>query len=288
MATVCVITGGGSGMGLSAAKFIGNDRIIVLTGRTESKLQKACDELKTLGIDARFKTADTSSRQSVKELVGFATSLGEVVQVINAAGVSPTMADPEKVLRINALGTVYVNQEFAKVMKAGSVIVDIASNSAYSLPGAMIKMVKPFYKWADKNEEKFLGVFLKLAGLMKDDYLSSGMAYAFSKNFVTWYAAKTAFDLGARGIRVCSLSPGLIETAMGKAEVEHGGALIDVACEQRMGKPDELGYAIASVADLRNGYLAAVDVLVDGGSTRGNQEFRKDPLAALKMMKGGN
>ncbi|MBO7681960.1 MAG: SDR family oxidoreductase, partial [Clostridia bacterium] len=133
------------------------------------------------------------------------------------------------------------------------------------------------------NEDLFLKGILKVTGLISDDYLSAGMAYALSKNFVTWYAAKTAFDLGPRGIRVCSVSPGLIATDMGNAEVEHGGDLIEKACESRMGKPEELGFCIASAADPRNGYLAAVDVLADGGSTRGNAEFKHDPPAPLKM-----
>lgn len=51
-----------------------------------------------------------------------------------------------------------------------------------------------------------------------------------------------------------------------------------------MGTAEELGYCIATCADPRNGYLAAVDVLADGGSTRGNAEFKHDPLAPLKMM----
>ena len=135
MANVCVITGGGSGMGLAAAKFMPKDKIIVISGRTLSKLEGAVAELKKLGYDAHAKTCDTSSRESVKELVDFASSLGEVKNVINSAGVSPAMkGTQESIIRINALGTVYINQEFSKVMKPGSVIVDVSSNSAYILP----------------------------------------------------------------------------------------------------------------------------------------------------------
>lgn len=282
MKEVCVITGGGSGMGLATAKYI-KDRLVIISGRTESKLEKACETLKAAGVDAVYKTCDTSSRASVAELAKFASEQGVIKQVINCAGMSPSMTNGEKLLKINALGTVYVNQEFAKYMDKGSVICDVASNSAYSLPGAMVKPFKFFYKKADKNEDLFLKGILKVTGLISDDYLSAGMAYALSKNFVTWYAAKTAFDLGPRGIRVCSVSPGLIATDMGNAEVEHGGDLVKKACEERMGEADELGFAIASAADPRNGYLAGVDVLVDGGSTRGNAEFKHDPLAPLKM-----
>ena len=111
--------------------------------------------------------------------------------------------------------------------------------------------------------------------MAKTDYEKNGFAYSLSKNFVCWYAAKSAFDLGPKGIRVVSLSPGLIATDMSKMEEEHGGYLIKLSCEERMGTPEELGYAIATVADERNGYLAGVDILCDGGSTRGQKEFKK-------------
>lgn len=274
MKKVVVITGGGSGMGLEAAKFMDKDKIIVISGRTESKLENAKKELEELGFDVHPKACDTSNRESVKELANFAASLGEVTNVINSAGVSPAMGGkPEDIMRINGLGTVYMNQEFSKVMKSGSVIVDVASNSAYQLPKLMLPT--KHYHLADEDEEKFLKKALWLANKIKGDYQKAGLAYAISKNFVTWYAAKSAFEFGEKGIRVCSLSPGLIATGMGELEKENGGNLIPLACEKRMGKPEELGYALATVADERNGYLAGVDVLVDGGSVRGMKEFRK-------------
>ena len=78
MANVCVITGGGSGMGLEAAKFMPKDKVIVLSGRTMSKLEGAVAELESLGFTAYAKTCDTSKRESVKELVEFAAGLGEI------------------------------------------------------------------------------------------------------------------------------------------------------------------------------------------------------------------
>ena len=273
MAKVCVITGGGSGMGLEAAKFMPKDKIIVLSGRTEAKLKKAVAELSALGFEAYAKTCDTSKRESVKALVSYAVSLGEVKTVINSAGLSPAMADPETIVRVNALGTVYMNEEFSKVMKKGSVIVDVASNSAYVLPKFLIN--KKVYAFADQDEEKFVAKIVKKAKLAKGDYQRSGFAYALSKNFVVWYAKKCAFEYGPKGIRVVSLSPGLIATDMGNLEAKDGGMLIGFSAEERMGKPEELGYALATVADERNGYLAGVDVLCDGGSTNGMREFKK-------------
>lgn len=259
-------------MGLAAAKFLPKEKQIVLSGRTESKLQKAVAELQELGYTAYAKTCDTSNRESVRALAAYAASLGRVTNVIHAAGVSPGMAQAETIVRINALGTVYVNQEFAAVMQAGSVIVDVSSNSAYALPGFLTS--EKTYRLADTNEALFLKKMLRLPGMMKDGYQRSGLAYALSKNFAVWYAQKSAFEYGARGIRVVSISPGLVSTDMGNLEAEEGGSMLAFACEQRMGTPEELGYAIATLADERNGYLAGVDVLCDGGSTNGKR-FRK-------------
>lgn len=265
MKNVCVITGGGSGMGLAAAKFMDKSKIIVLSGRTVEKLENAVNELSELGFEAHAFACDTSDRESVKKLAEYAASLGEIKNVINAAGVSPAMSGQEKILRINALGTVYVNEEFAKLMNKGSVILDISSNSAYVLPKFLVS--ERIFALADTDEEKFLKRCIKRSNLAKTDYQKSGFAYALSKSFVNWYAKKSAKKFGAKGIRVCSLSPGLIATDMGKLEEKEGGEMLKYGAEQRMGTPEELGYAIATVADERNGYLAGVDVLVDGGCT---------------------
>lgn len=275
MSKVCVVTGGGSGMGLSAAKFMPKDRIIVVSGRTESKLTKAVEQLREAEFEAYAKACDTSKRDSVKALAEYAASLGTITNVIHAAGVSPAMKGTmENILRINALGTVYVNQEFSQKMNQGSVIVDIASMSAYSTPNFMIP--KKAYPLAETDEALFLKKILKLSALTKDEYQKKGLIYALSKNFVTWYAAKCAFDYGSKGIRVVSLSPGLIATDMGNLESEHGGGMLAFSCEGRMGTPEELGFAIATLADERNGYLAGVDILCDGGTIRGQKEFRKN------------
>jgi len=128
---------------------------------------------------------------------------------------------------------------------------------------------KKTFALADTDEALFLKKSLKMSKMIKNEYKSSGLAYGLSKKFVIWYAAKCAFEYGKKGIRVCSLSPGLIATDMGNLEAGEGGMLLKTTAENRMGKPEELGYAIATVADERNGYLAGVDILCDGGSVIG-------------------
>ena len=256
-------------MGLAAAKYMPKEKIIIVTGRTMSKLEKAVNELTELGYEAYAKTCDTSDRAQVRELAEYAASLGTIKNVIHSAGLSPAMAKPDQLMRVNALGTVYVNQEFSKLMTEGGVIVDISSNSAYMIPDFLAS--KKTFALAETDEELFLKKSLSMAKKLKDDYKSSGLAYGISKKFVIWYAQKCAFEYGAKGIRVVSLSPGLISTDMGNLEAKEGAMLLKTAAEKRMGKPEELGFAIATVADERNGYLAGVDILCDGGSVNGKK-----------------
>lgn len=273
MPDVCVITGGGSGMGLASAKFMPKERIIVISGRTLVKLEIGIQELERLGYKAFAKTCDTSNRKQVEELAEYAAHLGTIKTVINSAGLSPAMAKPEQLMRVNALGTVYVNQTFSRLMSDGGVIIDISSNSAYTLPGFLVS--KKTFALAETDEERFLKKSTRLCKLFRSEYMASGIAYGLSKKFVIWYAAKCAFEYGEKGIRVASLSPGLIATDMGNLEAGEGGFLLKTTAEKRMGTPDELGYAIAALADERNGYLAGVDVLCDGGSIVGKDFIKR-------------
>ena len=189
------------------------------------------------------------------------------------------MANPEQLLRVNALGTVHVNQEFSRLMHAGSAIVDVASNSAYVLPDFLVGW--RLCRLAEQNEEKFVRRLMKLCSMVPGDYRKSGLAYALSKKFVIRYAQMCASAYGGKGIRVVSLSPGLIATDMGNLEAEEGGRMLQFAAERRMGTPEELGYALAALADERNGYLAGVDVLCDGGASFGKRFRKKEKRSAV-------
>lgn len=147
-------------MGLAAAECMPKEKIILIFGRTEKKLERAAKELCTLGHTTYLRPCDTSDRASVGALAEFAASPGIIKNVINSAGLSPGMAKPEMILRVNALGTVYVNEEFSRCMDSG-VIVDVASNSAYVLPKFLIS--RKMYEPADKDEREFLKRALKMS-----------------------------------------------------------------------------------------------------------------------------
>lgn len=180
------------------------------------------------------------------------------------------MADQEKLIRMNALGTVHVYQEFAKYMQKDSVLLDVSFNSAYAIPNFLSR--DKMILLAETDEEAFVKKLIHMSNLVHDEYKCRGFAYALSKNFVRRYAQMCAFKCGSRGIRVLSVSPGFVSTDMGNLEESEGEDMIRSSAEHCMGTPAELGYALAALADERNGYLDGVDILCDGGSIAGKQK----------------
>lgn len=262
---VHVVTGGGSGIGRAVAEALPREDTVVITSRTLAKLERTAGTLNEKGRHIVAATCDVSSREEVRTLAEKAAGLGSVATVIHAAGISGSMGTPERIIRINALGTVYVNQEFFKAMDGG-VIVDVASNSGYMLPRAMIP--RRSYPLALSDENAFVRRLVRRASVMHNKAVDPQMAYMISKNFARWYSAGCALKyMRQRGIRVFSVSPGYVETPM--TEKEKGKAtdiLLSYTGPKRGARPEELAHLIVSLADERCGYLMGTDVLCDGGS----------------------
>ena len=131
MANVCVITGGGSGIGLEAAKNISKEKILVLAGNEVETLENAVQILRARGYTVFAKYCDVFNPNSVKELSEFASELGKVKQVIHTMELTAETENIEWILRYNILSTSYINRAFAKVIPAGGAIVDLGSYAAY-------------------------------------------------------------------------------------------------------------------------------------------------------------
>lgn len=266
MSNVCVITGGGSGMGRATIGFIPKDHQIIITGRTLPKLESIAEEYRAQGYSISCYACDVSSREQVTALAKYASEHGSVTRVIHSAGISGSMGNAETILRINALGTVYINQEFYKVMPEKSCILDVCSNSAYLLPRILIP--ERIYPLALSNETAFVEKMVKKCRLGKDEYTHSTVAYCLSKNFVKWYVKGCGYKYALKGIRVLSVSPGYVETAMTEKEADQVGSKVikKYTGLKRGARPEELGSLFASLTDEHNSYLIGVDVLCDGGA----------------------
>ncbi|MGC6177050.1 SDR family oxidoreductase [Lacrimispora sp. 38-1] len=262
MRKICVITGGGSGMGFAAAKIMGKNYYIIICGRNTEKLEAAVNKLKAEGIQAEAYSCDVSDLASVEKLASYSKAKGTVAAVIHAAGMSPHMGDAKTIMEVNALGTIYINNAFYKVMEEGCCLIDVSSMSAYLTP----KMVMPvgIYKYSRNDPEKFMRKMMRRIRFYPEKY-QSGIAYGISKNFVIWYAKQDAARFGKIGARVLSVSPGNFDTPMGEIEKEEASAYVKYCAVKRVGRVEEIAGLFAYCVSESAGYLTGVDILCDGG-----------------------
>lgn len=264
MASVSVITGGAGGMGLATAKILGRDHAVVLADVRQDRLDEAHAALTELGVTATIVQCDVIDRDAVGELFDTAASVGPLASVIHTAGVSPSMGDAEFVMRVNAWGTVVVNEAFYDLAPPeGAVIVNVASMAAQLLPDKLYPTDQ--FPLALRDGDAFVSAMTAYCNNAPEQ-ARSGFSYTVSKAFVKWYCASQAERFGGRGLRIVSVSPGNIDTEMGRREEKAGvGMMMPDARIPRWGTAEEMAELFAFCAGDKCGYLTGTDLLADGG-----------------------
>lgn len=257
-------------MGLATAKIVGRDHTVVLCDVRQERLDAAANALEDLGFTTTAVNGDVTDRAAMAELFETATSLGTLASVIHTAGVSPSMGDADYVMRTNALGTVNVNEVFYEAAAEGAAVVNVASMAAHMLPDELIPAEQ--FPTAMTDEAAFMTAMLAACNIAGEE-ARSGIAYAISKSFVRWYSTAQCERFNGKGLRIVSVSPGSIDTEMGRLEEQAGaGAMVADAAVPRWGKPEEMGALLAFCASDAAGYLTGTDILNDGGVIASMQE----------------
>jgi NAD(P)-dependent dehydrogenase (short-subunit alcohol dehydrogenase family) len=250
-------------MGVATAKLVGRDHTVVLADVRADRLHAAAATLTDLGIEPVVVECDVTDPKAVDALFDAATAAGSLASVIHTAGVSPSMGAPDHILRTNAMGTVRVNEAFHRIAGEGAVVVNVASMAAHLLPEEVFPTDR--FPLALHDEGHFMAEMSAVCATAPEAS-RPGLAYAVSKSFVRWYSTSQAERFNTRGLRVLSVSPGSVDTEMGRLEEQAGaGAIVADAAVPRWGRPEEMAELFAFCASDRAGYLTGTDILIDGG-----------------------
>jgi NAD(P)-dependent dehydrogenase (short-subunit alcohol dehydrogenase family) len=250
-------------MGLATAKIVARDRAVVLADIRQDRLDSADATLNDLGITPTVVNCDVTDRDAVARMFEAAAGLGTIASVIHTAGVSPSMGDADYVMRTNAIGTLNVNEIFHGTATEGAAIVNVASMAAHMLPDELIPTAQ--FPTALTDEAAFMTAMLAACDIAGPE-ARSGIAYAVSKSFVRWYSTSQCERFNGRGQRIVSVSPGSIDTEMGRLEADAGaGAMVADAAVPRWGTPEEMAELFAFCVSDKAGYLTGTDILNDGG-----------------------
>ena len=261
---VIVVIGAGS-IGQAIVRRISAGKHIVLADLRPENAETAAKTLSDAGFEVSTTKVDVSSRASVQALVKQATSLGEVTGVIHAAGVSPSQASPETILKVDLYGTALVLEEFGEVIARGGSGVVIASQSGHRLPALSAEQNALLAK---TPVEKLLA----LPMLQPDQVKDSLHAYQISKRANSLRVMAEAVRWGKRGARINTISPGIIITPLANDELKGPRGpgyrrMMELCAAGRAGTPDEVGTVGALLMGPDGAFITGSDFLMDGGVT---------------------
>src|SRR5271156_2434623 len=264
MKKAIVVIGPGS-IGQAIARRVGAGKHLLLADLRQENADAAAKTLSEAGFEVTTTTVDVSSRASVEALVAKASSLGDVHGVIHAAGVSPSQASPETILKVDLYGTALVLEEFGNVIARGGSAIVIASMSGHRLPALSAEQDAAL---ATTPVEELL----KLPMLQLDKVTDPLNAYQIAKRGNSLRVMAEAVRWGKRGARVNTISPGIIITPLANDELSgpRGDGyrrMIDLCPVGRAGTPDEVGTVGALLMGPEGAFITGSDFLMDGGVT---------------------
>lgn len=264
MTQVTVLIGAGS-IGVAIARRVSAGRHVLVADLHRKNADAAAKTLTEAGFENSTMVVDVSSRDSVHALAEKARSIGDVLRVVHAAGVSPSQAPPAAILHVDLLGTALVLEEFGNIVAQDGSAVVIASQSGHRL-GALTA-----------EEDKLLATtptdqLLALPMLHADKVTDSLNAYQLAKRGNALRVKAEAVRWAKRGARVNTISPGIIMTPLANDELTgpRGEGYRNMLLKSpagRAGTPDEVANVAALLMGADGAFITGSDFLMDGGVT---------------------
>lgn len=264
MKDVLIWTGAGQ-IGMAIARRMGSGKKIVVGDKSLDNARTISKIMTEAGFDVEAVEMDLSSRVSIQKLIGKAQEYGTITGLINAAGVSPSQAPIETILKVDLYGTAVLLEEVGKVIARGGVGVTISSQSGHRMPALSAEMDEQL---ATTPAEELLD----LAMLQPDQIQDTLHAYQLAKRCNVKRVMAEAVKWGERGARINSISPGIIVTPLAIDEFNgpRGDFYKNMFAKCPAGRPGTAD-EVASLAELLMGpqgaFITGADFLIDGGAT---------------------
>ena len=260
-----IIWMGAGQIGLAIVRRIASGKKIIIGDKILANAQAAADTLNTVGFDAMALEADLSSRESVLSLIAEACKHGDIHYLVNSAGVSPSQASVETILKVDLYGTAILLEEVGKVIARGGSGVTISSQSGHRMPALT------------PEEDRLLAItpteeLLSLKMLQPQNIRDTLHAYQMAKRCNVKRVMAEAVKWGERGVRINSLSPGIIVTPLAIDEFNgpRGDFYKNMFARCPAGRPgtaDEVAHVAELLLDDKGAFITGSDFLVDGGAT---------------------
>ena len=264
MKNVMLLTGAGQ-IGMAIARRVGYGMKIVIGDKRRENAEAIADTMNKAGFTTVPVEMDLSSRASILALIDSAQQYGEISMLVNAAGVSPSQASIETILKVDLYGTAVLLEEVGKVISKGGVGVIVSSQSGHRMPALGIELDEQL---ATALTEELL----TLEALQPQNIRDTLHAYQMAKRCNVKRVMAEAVKWGNRGARINSISPGIIVTPLALDEFNgpRGDFYRNMFAKCPAGRPGTAD-EVANVAELlmsdRGAFITGADFLIDGGAT---------------------
>lgn len=261
---VMIVVGAGQ-LSMAIARRVGFGMKIVLGDKKKENADAIAKIMNGAGFDVVPMEMDISSRESILHLIAEAQKYGPVTKLVNGAGVSPSQAPIEAILKVDLYGTAVLLEEVGKVIAEGGSGVTISSQSGFRMPALTAEQDELLA--TTPTEE-----LLKLEMLQPENIRDTLHAYQMAKRCNEKRVMAEAVKWGERGARLNDIAPGIIVTPLAIDEFNgpRGDFYKNMFAKCPAGRPgtaDEVANVAELVMSDKGAFITGSTFLIDGGAT---------------------
>lgn len=256
---------GAGQIGMAIVRRIGHGKKIVVGDKNPANAEAIAKVMADAGFDIEWMEADLSSRDSIKKLIERGRGHGPIEFLVNSAGVSPSQASIETILKVDLYGTAVLLEEVGRVIAPRGAGVTISSQSGKRMPQLTAEEDRQL---ATTPTEELLSLEI----LRPENVRDTLHAYQLAKRCNEKRVMAEAVKWGESGARLNSISPGIIVTPLAVDEFNgpRGDFYKNMFAKCPAGRPgtaDEVGALAELVMGPYGAFITGSDFLIDGGAT---------------------
>lgn len=261
---VMIVTGAGQ-LSMAIARRMGYGKKIVMGDKSLANAKAIAETMNNAGFDVEAVEMDISSRASIKSLIAKAQEFGDITMLVNGAGVSPSQAPIEAILKVDLYGTAVLLEEVGKVIAEGGSGVTISSQSGWRMP--QLSAEEDALLATTPTEE-----LLNLEILKPENIKDTLHAYQMAKRCNEKRVMAQSVEWGKRGARLNDIAPGIIVTPLAIDEFNgpRGDFYKNMFAKCPAGRPGTAD-EVANVAELlmssKGAFITGSTFLIDGEAT---------------------
>lgn len=261
---VIIVTGAGQ-ISMAIARRIGQGKKIILGDKNIENAKHIAEIMNNAGFDAVPFEMDLSSRTSIQAMIAEGLKYGDIKYLVNGAGMSPSQASKEAILKVDLYGTAVLLEEVRKVIVKGGAGVTISSQSGWRMPQLTPEQDRALAMTPTED-------LLKLDFLQPENIENTLKAYQLAKRCNEKRVMYEAVEWGKKGARINDIAPGIIVTPLAIDEFNgiRGDFYKNMFAKCPAGRPgtaDEIADVAELVMSERAQFITGSTFLIDGGAT---------------------